>query len=207
MLNFDRVLIMSGIRSSSPRTSRRSSPPLAGQAASARSVKAAPPTPLLQELAQTFFQLMMRHRVAVRDVIVESGLSPPLVMTMHMLEGPPLTMRELADMIGLEPSNLTAVVDKLEARGYVERQSSPTDRRIKRVALTRSGRVVRKRLLERLKQPAGWMAGLDAKDQEQLLQILQRALTDASLPEAQPRPQLAASSQSTQNTKTRKPRR
>lgn len=137
----------------------------------------------------------------MRDVIVESGLSPPLVMTMHMLEGPPLTMRELADIIGLEPSNLTAVVDKLEARGYVERQSSPTDRRIKRVALTRAGRVMRKRLVERFKQPAGWMASLDPRDQEQLKQILQRALADSSLPDDPRLTRVDASNQ------TRKPRR
>lgn len=192
---------MSRTRSSPPRTPRRLSRPPAGGAPSARSANAPAPTPLLQELAQTFFQLMMRHRVAMRDVIVESGLSPPLVMTMHMLEGPPLTMRELADIIGLEPSNLTAVVDKLEARGYVERQSSPTDRRIKRVALTRAGRVMRKRLVERFKQPAGWMASLDPRDQEQLKQILQRALADSSLPDDPRLTRVDASSQ------TRKPRR
>lgn len=136
-------------------------------------------TPLLQELAQSFFQLMMRHRVAMRDVMLSFGLSPPLMMTLHMLEGPPATMRELADIIGLEPSNLTSVVDKLEARGLVERQSAPDDRRVKRVALTRSGRAMRKRIVERLKQPAPWMAGLDTEDQRLLLGVLQRVLGDA----------------------------
>ncbi len=176
---------MSGTRRSVPRRASRPPPPppLPGAEPVTRAKPGPIVTPLLQELAQTFFQLMMRHRLAMRDLIVDSGLSPPLVATLHMLEGPALTMRELADMIGLEPSNLTAVVDKLEARGYVERQSSPTDRRIKRVALTRAGRVVRKRLVERLKQPTSWMANLEKNDQEQLLHILQRALSDSSLPE------------------------
>ena len=39
-------------------------------------------------------------------------------------------MRTLADRLGLDPANLTGVVDKLEERGLVTRQPHPQDRRV-----------------------------------------------------------------------------
>lgn len=112
----------------------------------------------------------------MRDAIVDAGLSPPLVATLHLLGDAAMTMRELAETIGLEPSNLTGIVDRLEARGFVERQSSPDDRRIKKVSLTRAGLAMRKRLLEHLKQPTPWMLLLTKADQRQLLAILRKVL-------------------------------
>lgn len=112
----------------------------------------------------------------MRDAIVDAGLSPPLVATLHLLGDAAMTMRELAETIGLEPSNLTGIVDRLEARGFVERQSSPDDRRIKKVSLTRAGLAMRKRLLEHLKQPTPWMLLLTKADLRQLLAILRKVL-------------------------------
>ena len=112
----------------------------------------------------------------MRDAIVDAGLSPPLVATLHLLGDAAMTMRELAETIGLEPSNLTGIVDRLEARGFVERQSSTDDRRIKKVSLTRAGLAMRKRLLEHLKQPTPWMLLLTKADQRQLLAILRKVL-------------------------------
>ena len=142
--------------------------------------------PVLAELAQTFYEILVRHRTAMRDVIVEDGLSPPLMATLHMLGESAMTMRELAESIGLEPSNLTGIVDRLELRGLVERQSSPDDRRIKRVSLTRSGTAMRKRLIERLQRPTPWMLTLSRTDQRQLLTILRKALQSSNAVPATP---------------------
>ena len=48
-------------------------------------------------------------------------------------------MRELAERLYLDPSNLTALVDRLEALGLVERQADPDDRRVKRLVITDKG--------------------------------------------------------------------
>jgi len=171
---------MSGKRSTSRRVSARPVTPIA---ASARTPVRRPAaadedasSAVLAELAQTFYELLVRHRTAMRDVIVEEGMSPPLMATLHMLGDSAMTMRELAESIGLEPSNLTGIVDRLELRGLVERQSSSDDRRIKRVSLTRAGSLVRKRMIERLKQPTPWMLTLTRTDQKQLLSILRKAI-------------------------------
>lgn len=184
---------MSGKRSTSRRVSARPVTPIA---ASARTPVRRPAvadedasSAVLAELAQTFYELLVRHRTAMRDVIVEEGMSPPLMATLHMLGDSAMTMRELAETIGLEPSNLTGIVDRLELRGLVERQSSSDDRRIKRVSLTRAGSLVRKRLVERLKQPTPWMLTLSRTDQKQLLSILRKAIqswTPTATPTAEP---------------------
>ena len=51
------------------------------------------------------------------------------------------TMGSLAATIRCDPSNITGIVDRLEARGLVERQKSERDRRRLRLVLTHQGRV------------------------------------------------------------------
>ena len=43
---------------------------------------------------------------------------------------------ELAERMGVEPMTLSGYLDRLEARGLIERKPDPTDRRAKLVALT-----------------------------------------------------------------------
>src|SRR5206468_3925286 len=85
-------------------------------------------------------------------------------------------MSEVARRAGYEPSNLTGVVDKLEARGLVRRRSATDDRRVKRVSLTREGAALRKQLIMRLYAPEPWMLALSADDQRRLRDILRKGL-------------------------------
>src|SRR4051812_41627957 len=52
----------------------------------------------------------------------------------------PVPMRRIAHRLRAEPSNLTAIIDRLESRGLVERRPDPGDRRVKLVAATAAGR-------------------------------------------------------------------
>ncbi len=62
------------------------------------------------------------------------------------------TMRQLSNTTFMKPSSLTGVVDALVERGWIERHSSETDRRVVMVTLTQTGReyvlVVRQHLHE-----------------------------------------------------------
>ena len=89
-------------------------------------------------------------------------------------------MSAVAQELGCGPSNITGLIDKLEARALVERRAHPDDRRIKSLAMTRKGAALRRRLMERLAQPAPWMQALSPDDQRQLVGILRRALELAS---------------------------
>jgi Mn-dependent DtxR family transcriptional regulator len=48
-------------------------------------------------------------------------------------------MVSLARSLHCHDSNVTGLVDRLEQRGLIERQSNPNDRRVKLIALTKAG--------------------------------------------------------------------
>lgn len=48
---------------------------------------------------------------------------------------PGLSQNELAALIELEPMAVARLIDRLEARGFVERRNDPRDRRVKRLHL------------------------------------------------------------------------
>jgi len=98
----------------------------------------------------------------------------------------PRPMSEVAATVGCGPSNLTGIIDKLEARGLVKRRPSRSDRRVKEVSLTRAGQAFRKRLLARIREPAPWMRALSAEDQRRLIEIFTKALAAAPAPESAP---------------------
>lgn len=50
------------------------------------------------------------------------------------------SQRELADALVVDRSNVTGLVDRMEAAGWVRRVDDPGDRRVYRVKLTASGR-------------------------------------------------------------------
>lgn len=136
-----------------------------------------PPTPVGQELSHVFFELLMRHKAEFADEVAKLELSPIQARTILCIDpDQPCTMSDVAQELGCGPSNITGLIDKLEARGLVERRARADDRRIKLLAMTRKGSALRRRLTERLAQPAPWMRALSVEDQRQLVDILRRAL-------------------------------
>jgi DNA-binding MarR family transcriptional regulator len=51
-----------------------------------------------------------------------------------------LSQRELADALVVDRSNVTGLVDRMEAAGWVRRADDPEDRRVYRIKLTAAGR-------------------------------------------------------------------
>lgn len=83
------------------------------------------------------------------------------------------SMSDLSRELGLPPSSVTGMVDRLVVAGKVQRESDPDDRRVVRVALTQSGRRDRERHRRlRRKRLDGLLATLD--DEE--LRALESAL-------------------------------
>ncbi|WP_305884973.1 MarR family winged helix-turn-helix transcriptional regulator [Klenkia sp. PcliD-1-E] len=64
-----------------------------------------------------------------------------LVLACDAAEG--VTQRELADVLGLDPSQVVLLVDELAGRGLVERRPSEADRRTRLVVATDAGRALR----------------------------------------------------------------
>jgi DNA-binding MarR family transcriptional regulator len=113
-----------------------------------------------------------------RHVSDQLGLSFGKIRTLRRIAKRPMPMRELAALVGVDPPNLTMVVDDLERSGLVERHAHPTDRRIKLVAATASGLALAKRAQEMLEKPPVGVFELPLDDLEILGQILSRTRRD-----------------------------
>jgi MarR family transcriptional regulator, transcriptional regulator for hemolysin len=77
--------------------------------------------------------------------VAEAGLeiTPGEARTLlYLSRWPEARQTELADRMRVEPMTLTGYLDRLEARGLVERRPDPTDRRAKRLVVTGRARVL-----------------------------------------------------------------
>ena len=124
------------------------------------------------------FQLVSEHFAAV---IAEVDLAPAQARALHELDlDRPISMRELAERLKSDPSNVTGLIDRLEARGLVERRAHPSDRRIKGLALTPAGAKLRARLFARLYAAPPAVVALAGRDQRALRDVLQRLVANSS---------------------------
>jgi DNA-binding MarR family transcriptional regulator len=76
-----------------------------------------------------------------RMLFARWNLSPSQFNVLNLLHGLPegLSQIELSRALLMHRSNVTGLVDRLEARGLVQRQTVPDDRRSYRVTLTAAG--------------------------------------------------------------------
>lgn len=80
----------------------------------------------------------------LRQAIAEhfgTGVPETLAMSHLRLHGP-LGPRELAERLGLTPSTVTSLLDRLESAGFAQRTAHPTDRRKTVISLTEAGETV-----------------------------------------------------------------
>ena len=94
----------------------------------------------------------------------------------HLLQGGPLGPAELGHRLGMRSASATALVDRLEAAGHVERRPHPTDRRRLTIELTshaiREILGVLQQLLDGLDAAAG---ELSSEEQRAVIRYLHRA--------------------------------
>ena len=109
-----------------------------------------------------------------REVTDALGMSFGRTRAIRRLARRPMSMRELADALGIDPPNATVLVDDLEAQGLVRRRPHPTDRRAKLVEATRKGKGMAQRADEILATPPPGLSELGADDIETLRRILER---------------------------------
>lgn len=106
----------------------------------------------------------------------EFDLAPQQAIALRMLGAGPQPMGNLARMLFCDNSNVTGIVDRLEERNLVRREPSPDDRRVKLLVLTADGEKMRVEITKRMAEPPPPIAALSEQDQEQLRDILRRAI-------------------------------
>jgi MarR family transcriptional regulator, organic hydroperoxide resistance regulator len=127
-------------------------------------------------ILRTFFgQQKRRFLIAASSLDLHPAQAGVL---MNMDPGTALPMNELANLLGCDNSNVTGLVDRLEARGLVARQPYEHDRRVKHIVLTDQGATLRDTLAARIGGPPDGLARLSSREQRQLRDLLRSALGD-----------------------------
>ena len=117
----------------------------------------------------------------VEDRIAGEGLCLSDFMVLEvLLHKGPMPISEIGEKVLLANASMTAAVDRLEKRGFVVRQNSPTDRRSKIVALTDEGRPFITALYARhAKDIEAVTSVLSQSEQDQLRSLLKKLGTSA----------------------------
>jgi DNA-binding MarR family transcriptional regulator len=83
------------------------------------------------------------QQIAVAIFLQETqthGVTPVQYAALHQVGATPgVDQRTLARTIGLDTSTVAGVVDRLEARGLMQRSASPADKRVRLLTLTAAG--------------------------------------------------------------------
>jgi MarR family transcriptional regulator, transcriptional regulator for hemolysin len=86
---------------------------------------------------------------------------------------PGMSQNEMAAICEVEPITVARLIDRLEARGLVERRADPTDRRIKRLHLLPAAKPILETINDaRESMNARITAGLDEKTRNTLIDAL-----------------------------------
>jgi DNA-binding MarR family transcriptional regulator len=103
---------------------------------------------LAAELLELWHHLMRGSSQQMYALITELDISITQMKTLHVLadNGSEVSVKELADRLGLSLPGASRIVDALMRRGWLERREDPDDRRMKRVRITADGRTVLDRI-------------------------------------------------------------
>ena len=137
--------------------------------------------PTVKELIGLLFRVTGELRQRFTERSASFDLSFAQAMALRELDQP-LPMRDLADRLCCDASNVTGIVDRLEARGVVERQVVPGDRRVKRLVLTEEGRRLWQAHHDRVLADVPLVAGLSAEERIALYELLARAVASSGAP-------------------------
>ncbi|MGW3723609.1 MarR family winged helix-turn-helix transcriptional regulator [Streptomyces sp. NPDC000851] len=134
------------------------------------------PDELTMEVVDLIGSVVALYHEEYEEAAGEHALTGAQAKLLSLLSLEPLPMRKLAHKLKCEPSNVTGIVDRLEARGLVERRPDPADRRVKLAVATDEGRRVARSLRESLRFAREPLAGLSEEERLTLRDLLRRML-------------------------------
>jgi len=134
-----------------------------------------PPSAAAREAWSIMETLVSQSRRDTSARIHDLGLAPRQANALRRLDPEePIAMSRLAEALQCDNSNVTQIVDRLEADGLVQRRAAPHDRRVKALVLTDKGRAVRAEVERRMTEPPPLLAALRGEDARVLRDALRR---------------------------------
>ena len=125
-------------------------------------------------LTYLIFDVVEVMRGSFGSLAAELGLTPLQARTILMLEEP-VPMRDLADRLACDASNVTGLADRLEGLSAIERVPG-ADRRQKLLSLTPEGRRLRAELEARTAEGSVLAERLDDRERAALARLLRKLL-------------------------------
>lgn len=130
---------------------------------------------LNQQISDTFPELFKLFHELGQRIAVEFGFNSSDAVALMKLDAP-LTMKDLGQRMGCDPSFVTTIADSLEKHGLARREPSLRDRRSKNIVLTPEGEAVRDRLFRELMTRAPWCTNLDTGERRCLLGLMRKMI-------------------------------
>ncbi len=131
-----------------------------------------------RDILDTLTGLVKQVGVIGQGIATEFGVAPHDLVAMFKLDEV-LSMKELAQHMGCDASFITTVADTLERRGFVRREPSQRDRRVKNLVLTEEGIAAKERLMQELAAKMPWSYALDDGERRCFLTLLKKVLGSA----------------------------
>lgn len=130
-------------------------------------------TPLTSDLCWLLSRASHALTTELTAALEGNGMSPRAHGVLATAMAGDYTQTELARLVGLDKTTMVVALDELEAAGLAERRPSPSDRRVRVIAVTAAGkRKVREAeaVMNRVREDV--LSGLDADEREVFLRAL-----------------------------------
>ena len=115
--------------------------------------------------------------------LARTGVSPnQFLVLMALAETGPVCQQFLAGVIGIDPRNIVLILDSLGARGLVNRETDPDDRRRRLIELTSAGRRIVAELSALGEQTERELLALVPQPDQECLRRILRTVLDAARP-------------------------
>ena len=129
------------------------------------------------------WQLLVKFFFAQREPVPAAGrgldLSPIQGHVLQLIDpDEPMPMGRLAETLSCDASNVTGLIDRLEALGFVRRRPARFDRRVKEIELTPAGTRARTVLQQRIVGDSCALGRLSAAERKALVRLLEKLLDE-----------------------------
>ena len=132
-------------------------------------------------MVDAMVQLSFAVQGILTRVATEADLSMTQLRLLGVLRDREPGMLQLADLLGLDKSSVTGLIDRAERRGLVRRAASPDDGRAVRVVITPHGRAVAARGAEQVERElTRLVAPLSADERKALTTTVKKLLAQPS---------------------------
>ncbi|MFF3332886.1 MarR family winged helix-turn-helix transcriptional regulator [Streptomyces sp. NPDC002888] len=134
------------------------------------------PTVADAPMSEAIFRAARVHRIMAGTLLRETGLYPGQeLLMMQLWERGEQRQADLIKTLGLDPSTVTKMLQRLEQSGFVTRRPSSRDRRAVVVNTTRAGQALRDRVLQAWRDLEQVTAlGLTGEEYDQAMHLLAR---------------------------------